>query len=287
MSPSLKIDPSRQVFESTLGISAPRNRMAGRRILVVGAGQQAIDDADPPVGNGRAISRILGREGAAVACLDISAAAARTVSDEIVADGGRAIPLIADITDIGAIDRSINEARHSLGGLDGLVLNAGITSVGLADLTPEHWDRVFAINVRAQVWFAKRALEIMEPGSAILLITSLAGFRPAARQPAYGTSKAAQMELAREIAMEGEGKGIRCNSLAVGVVDTPLGRLEGRRRANRSTRVPFGRQGTAWEVAQAALFLMSTEASYVNAQCLCVDGGLVFGIARDPEPRHP
>jgi NAD(P)-dependent dehydrogenase (short-subunit alcohol dehydrogenase family) len=259
--------------------------MEGRRVLVVGAGQQSIDDPDPPVGNGRAISRLLAREGAAVACLDMSPDAARQVSDEIIAEGGAAFPIVADVVDIAAIDRAIREAESGLGCLDGLVLSAGVTSVSLAELTPEHWDRVFAINLRAQVWFAKRALEIMAPGSSMLLVTSLAGFRPAARQPAYGTSKAGQMELAREIAMEGESRGIRCNSLAVGVVDTPLGRLEGRRRANRSTRVPFGRQGTAWEVAHAALFLMSNEASYVNAQCLCVDGGLVFGIARDMEQR--
>lgn len=255
--------------------------MEARRVLVVGAGQQTIDDPDPPVGNGRAISRLLGREGAAVACLDISAEAARSVAGEIAGEGGVAVPIVADIADITAIDAAIREADAKLGGLDGLVLSAGITSVTLAELTPEHWDRVFAINLRAQVWFAKRALAIMPPGASILLVTSLAGFRPAARQPAYGTSKAAQMELAREIAMEGESRGIRCNSLAVGVVDTPLGRLEGRKRANRSTRTPFGRQGTAWEVAHAALFLMSHEASYVNAHCLCVDGGLLFGIARD------
>jgi len=282
---ALSVDPGRQIFPATLGIGPPRGRMEGRRVLVVGAGQQIIEGPDPPVGNGRAISRLLGREGAAVACLDISSEAARGVSDEIVAEGGSAIPIIADIVDIAAIDRAIREAESGLGGLDGMVLSAGITSVTLAELTPDHWDRVFAINLRAQVWFAKRALEIMAPGSSILLVTSLAGFRPAARQPAYGTSKAAQMELAREIAMEGESRGIRCNSLAVGVVDTPLGRLEGRKRANRSSRVPFGRQGTAWEVAHAALFLMSHEASYVNAQCLCVDGGLLFGIARDIEPR--
>ncbi len=279
-----ELNPRRQIFEGTFGLNPPRGRMMGRRVLVVGAGQQFIDIPDPPIGNGRAISRMLGREGAAVACLDIVADAARAVSDEIVSEGGEAFPLVADIVDVTAIDRAITEARSRLGGLDGLVLNAGVTSVSLSQLTAEHWDRVFAINLRSQVWFAKRALEIMDPGSSILLVTSLAGFRPAARQPAYGTSKAAQMELAREIAMEGESQGIRCNSLAVGVVDTPLGRLEGRRRANRSTRVPFGRQGTAWEVAHAALFLMSNEASYVNAQCLCVDGGLVFGIASDIEP---
>lgn len=285
MPTALSVDPGRQIFPATLGIGPPRGRMEGRRVLVVGAGQQVIADPDPPVGNGRAISRLLGREGATVACLDISSDAARGVCDEIVAEGGVAIPVVADIADVAAIDRAIREAESGLGGLDGLVLSAGITSVTLAELTPDHWDRVFAINLRAQVWFAKRALEIMAPGSSILLVTSLAGFRPAARQPAYGTSKAAQMELAREIAMEGEGRGIRCNSLAVGVIDTPLGRLEGRKRPNRSTRVPFGRQGTAWEVAHAALFLMSHEASYVNAQCLCVDGGLLFGIARDIEPR--
>ena len=274
--PPTQIDPRRQMFPHALGLAPGLGRMRGRRVLVIGGGQRRITDAEPPVGNGR----VLGREGAKVAVLDSSHEAARSVCDEIVAESGVAVPVVADVTDVAGILPSVEEAAKALGGLDSIVLNVGITSIGLDKLTVEHWDELFAINVRSHMWYAKAALDILEPGSSILVISSLAGMRPGGHQPAYEISKAAQFQLTRTVALEGEPKGIRCNCLALGLIDSAMGRDEGKKRPDRARLVPFARQGTGWEVGYAALFFLSHESSYVNAQTLCVDGGHMFGVVR-------
>jgi NAD(P)-dependent dehydrogenase (short-subunit alcohol dehydrogenase family) len=111
-------------------------------------------------------------------------------------------------------------------------------------------------------------------------MSSLAAHRNTGRNPAYESSKAAQVALARAIAVAGEPKAIRCNAVCPGLMDTPMGRDASRRRPNRAMAVPFGRQGTGWEVAYASLFLISRESSYVNATSLLVDGGLAVGVSR-------
>ena len=128
--------------------------------------------------------------------------------------------------------------------------------------------------------FAQAALPLMADGGAVVLISSVAGLRNTSRNPAYEASKAAQVSLARAIAVAGEAKAVRCNAVLPGLIDTPMGRDATRRRPNRAAAVPFGRQGTGWEIAYASLFLMSHEASYVNGHALVVDGGLVHGIVR-------
>jgi len=111
-------------------------------------------------------------------------------------------------------------------------------------------------------------------------MSSLAALRNSSGNPAYETTKAAQVALARSIAMAGQKKGIRCNSVLPGLMDTPLGRAATARRPGRlGAPLPFGRQGTGWEVAYACLFLISHESSYVNAHALQVDGGPAAGIA--------
>jgi len=274
------IDPSKQMYDTALGRSPGLGRMRGRRVLVVGAGQREVADEHPPIGNGRAISRLLGREGAQLVCLDSSKAAAERVTREIEAEGGKAFSMVADVSNVSAITPIVERSAELLGGLDGLVLNVGIASATLTDITSDNWDQVFAVNVRSHMWFAKAALEIMEPGSSIILISSRAGMRPGSRMPAYEASKAAQYQLARTIALEGEPRAIRCNCVVVGPIDTPMGRDEARKRPNRASSVAFGRQGTAWEIAYPVMFLLSREASYINAQCLVVDGGQFYGVAR-------
>lgn len=275
-------DPSRSVHPETLGSAPKGQRLAGRRILVVGAGQRPSPQAEPPIGNGRAMAVLFAREGAHVACLDVVPEAAEATCKIIQAEGGRAVPLVADVIDPDAIARSLAEAEHALGGLDGMALNVGISPRQQMDaLTVPDWDRTFDVNVRSNMVFAQQALRVMAPGGAIVVISSLASQRAASRNPAYEASKAAQVALARSIARAGEPRGIRCNSLAPGLMDTPMGRDASRNRASRAAQVPFGRQGTGWEVAYAALFLISHEASYVNGHCLLVDGGLGGGIYRD------
>ena len=278
--PPTKVTPGQQMFEPALGSAPGLGRMKGRRILVVGGGQRKTVDEDMPMGNGRGISLVLGREGASVVVLDASAEAAKDVVEEITHDGGKARPLVFDVLNHAAIPGAVERAAKEFGGLDGLVLNVGKTSVPMQQVSVDEWDTVFAINVRSHMLFARAALEVMDEGSSIVVISSLAGLRPGSRQTAYEASKAAQLQLTRSIALEGEPRGIRCNCLVLGLSDTGMGRDEGRRRTDRAVSVPFGRQGTGWEVGYTALFFLSHEASYVNAQDIRVDGGHFYGILR-------
>ncbi|HRO59802.1 MAG TPA: SDR family oxidoreductase, partial [Burkholderiaceae bacterium] len=159
--------------------------------------------------------------------------------------------------------------------------NVGISKgVPLDRQSAADWDHEYAVNVRSHMLMSQSALPKMDPGGAIVLVSSLASQRATGRNPAYESSKAAQVSLARAIAAAGEPRGIRCNALLPGLMDTPMGRDASRRRPERAALVPFGRQGTGWEVAYAALFLISNEASYVNGHALLVDGGLGVGIYR-------
>lgn len=278
--PVREVNPTIQMFAEALGTAPGRNRMQGRHVLVVGAGQRAVEGAGDIAGNGRAISILAAREGAQVVCADINAESARETVAMITAEGGTAFALKADVAVPEEVGRMVAEAHKTMGRLDGLVLNVGISHARPLDkLTPDIWDREFAINLRSHMLACQEALRIMEPGSAIVLISSLASQRPNGRNPAYEGTKAAQLALARSVALAGQRQGIRCNAVAPGLIDTPLGRVATQNRPNRATVVPFGRQGTGWEVAYTTIFLISNEASYINAQSIFVDGGLGTGIA--------
>jgi NAD(P)-dependent dehydrogenase (short-subunit alcohol dehydrogenase family) len=248
----------------------------GRRVLVVGAGTRSIDDPDPPVGNGRAIAVVAGRAGAVVACADLDGEAARFTAALVEAEGATAHVLEGDVTDAATCTGLVEAAAAAMGGLDGLVLNVGIgAGMGMQGTTPEQWDAVFAVNVRSHFLLAAAALEVMPEGGAIVFISSIAGLTPGSRIPAYDASKAALTGLCRQVAAEGARKGIRANVVAPGLIDTPLGRLAtGGRPSRAKAPVPLGRQGTAWEVAEPVVFLLSDAASYITSQLLAVDGGL-------------
>lgn len=274
-------DPAASLHPESLGQGRPRGRLEGRRIVVVGAGQRQTVDDDPPIGNGRAIAMLFAREGAHVACVDNRLDAAEGSCAQIESEGGKSFAEVCDVSDAAAIAPSLRRCADKLGGLDGLALNVGISQgLQLPDMTVESWDRNFAVNVRSHMLFAQQALKLMSPGSAMVLTSSLASQRAAGFNPAYESSKAAQIALARAIARAGEPEGIRCNVIAPGYMDTPMGRDASRRRSDRAVTVPFGRQGTGWEVAYAALFLISNESSYVNAHTLFIDGGHLAGIVR-------
>jgi NAD(P)-dependent dehydrogenase (short-subunit alcohol dehydrogenase family) len=276
-----QIDPSASLHAEALGRAKSHGRLMGRRIIVVGAGQRTIVDEDPPIGNGRAMSVLFAREGAHVACIDVSKEAADGTVGQIISEGGKAFADIADVADISVIAPAVERCAKKLGGLDGLALNVGISSgLSLPKMTAEAWDKDFSVNVRSHMLFAQKALEVMSPGGAIVMMSSMASQRANGRNPAYESSKAAQIALGRAIARAGEDKGIRCNVIAPGFMDTPMGRDASRRRTDRAVTVPFGRQGTGWEVAYAALFLISNESSYVNAHTLFLDAGHMAGILR-------
>jgi NAD(P)-dependent dehydrogenase (short-subunit alcohol dehydrogenase family) len=225
-----------------MNAAATEPLLEGRKILVVGAGTQPSADPDAPMGNGRAISLLAAREGAEVACLDMDGSAARTTAEMVEGEGGRASVLVGDISDPSTASSCIVDASDALGGLDGLVLNVGIgRGFGLSRTTAGDWDAVFAVNVRAHFLAARAAIETFGPGSSIVFVSSVAGLRPGSGIPSYDASKAALLGLCRHVALEGSR-----------------------------------RQGTAAEVADSVIFLLSNRASYITGQTLVVDGGLTL-----------
>ncbi len=261
----------------SLGEAPGRGRLNRRRILVVGGGQQVVDATTDPVGNGRAMSLLFAREGAAVAVADRDREAATATAGLVTADGGVAHVIEADISREDDIVRMVGDAVDTLGGLDGLVLNVGIGvgGLGLGAVKSDEWDKVLGVNLRGPMLCCREALPRMAEGGSIVFISSIAGLVAGSRLPAYDASKAALGGLMRHVALEGSRKGVRANIVAPGLVDTPLGRRATQGRPGRGTAPQFfGRQATGWEIAYAALFFMSDEAVYVTGQTLAVDSGL-------------
>jgi len=258
------------------GTAPGRDRLVGRRILVVGAGQNDYGEADPPVGNGRAMAVLFAREGARVAVADRDRASAEATTARIEREGGAAFTIVADMSRPAEAQAMVADAAAMLGGLDGLVYNVGIAERhGLDGTSPDSWDLVLGVNLRGAMLVSRAALPILGDGGAIVFTSSIAGIKPGSRIPAYDASKAALGGLMRHVALEGAARGIRANIVAPGLMDTPIGRAASRGRPSRATTVvPLGRQGTGWETAYLALFLMSNESAYVTGQSFIVDGGL-------------
>ena len=231
------------------GAALGRGRLTGRRVLVVGAGTRPSPEPDPPPGNGRPISVLAAREGAAVACADRDAGAAEATAALVRAEhaehaegpgnGGQAAAVVlADVAAPDACAAVVADSAAALGGLDGLVLNVGIgLGRGMAGTSAAQWDQTFAVNTRAHFLVAAAALEALEPGSAIVFISSAASLRAATGIPAYDASKAALLGICRQVAREGMARGIRANLVVPSLVDTPLGREASSRNPNRTARL--------------------------------------------------
>jgi NAD(P)-dependent dehydrogenase (short-subunit alcohol dehydrogenase family) len=260
------------------GEAPGRGRLEGRRILVVGAGQEDHGLDDPPIGNGRAMSVLFAREGASLALADLNAEPAEATAELVRAEGASAEVIVADAADAEASAAMFESATKALGGLDGVVMNLGIgAGFAIAGTSAEEWDQVMAVNLRSHFLGCKHGLAAMaEGGGAIVLLGSIAS-REVMPFPAYAASKAALESLCRQAAVEGAPT-VRTNLLVPGLIDTSLGRLASQVSPLRDqVRIPAARQGTAWEVAYGGLFLISGESSYVTGQSLVVDGGLTVG----------
>jgi NAD(P)-dependent dehydrogenase (short-subunit alcohol dehydrogenase family) len=260
----------------TEGRAPGRERLTGRRILVVGAGTTPVEGYEGGVGNGRAIAILAAREGARVACGDRDEEAAAATVAAVADEHGEALAVVGDVTHPDACRKIVGDAERALGGLDGLVLNVGtLAPSGLAATDSKAWDRVFATNTRSHALIAAEALPLLARGGSIVFISSISGLVPGIRMPAYDSSKAAVLALARHTALEGSARGIRANAVLPGVVDTPFGFASAPRGGRDRGRIPLplGRRGTPWDVAHAVVFLLSGEAAYITAQSLVVDGG--------------
>ena len=163
------------LVQESRGEAPGRGRLEGRRILVVGGGQEDYGLDDPPIGNGRAMSILFAREGAAVAVADIKRDSAEATAQRVRAEGAAAAVVVADASDEAAVADMFARARETLGGLDGLVLNVGIgAGRGLRGTSVEDWDRVLAVNLRSHFLGCREALDALDDGGAVLLMGSVA-----------------------------------------------------------------------------------------------------------------
>lgn len=261
-------------------------RLQDRVAIVTGAGSSG-----PGWGNGKAAAVTFAREGAKVFAVDINPEAMNETRDIIRGEGGVCVTFRADVANSGEVEALVNTCIAEFGRIDVLHNNVGINRKGgAATLTEENWDLVIDTNLKGMFLTCRAALPIMERQGkgAIVNVSSITAIRYA-RRPyiAYATSKGGILAFTKTLAVEYAAKGIRANAILPGHIDTPMvhvnnpshpGGAEGFVE-ERNAWVPMGRMGTAWDVANAALFLASDEAAYITGAELIVDGGLTAATA--------
>ena len=258
--------------ESTVPERSPR--LEGKVAIVTGAGSSG-----PGVGNGRATATLFAREGAKVLLVDITEERAAETMEMIQAEGGVASTVQADVTKAADCERMVETCIDRYGRLDILDNNVGISRRGtVVEVSEEDWDHIMAVNVKTIVMASKFAIpRMMEVGGgSIINISSIAGLRAHSSTP-YTASKAAVIGLTISMAADHGPDGIRTNCIAPGLVYTPMvaPRMDDDLRQIRSSSAPLRTEGTAWDIGNAALFLASDEARWINGVVLPVDAGLV------------
>ena len=264
-------------------------RLAQKTAIVMGAGQGPGESE--AIGNGRATAIRFAQEGSKVLCVDRDLASAEETAQMIRAAGGEVHAFPCDVTNEQQIVAAIGDAKARWGRIDILHNNVGVSLAGgdavPEDITVEAFDRIVAINLRGTVLAVKHVLPIMraqQSGS----ITSISSAAAVENYPyvGYKTTKAAMLAFTQQVAIQNAKYGIRCNVILPGLMDTPMAvdtraRTQGRPRevvaAERDAKVPLrGKMGSAWDVANAALFLNSEEAGFITGVSLLVDGGRVL-----------
>ena len=244
-------------------------RFAGKVAVITGGNS----------GIGLATARSFASEGAKVAILGRDPTTLEAAVSEL---GDAAIGVVGDVQNLQDIDRFYETVKQDFGSIDFLFVNAGVAKMRpLEAVDEEHFDELFAVNVKGAFFTVQKALPLMNDGGAIVLNTSITNQTGNPTMSVYSASKAALRSLARTLAAELVERGIRVNAVSPGPIETPIyGRLDlppeaqEEMAASFAERVPLKRFGAAEEVANAVLFLSSPESSFVLGHELVVDGGM-------------
>jgi NAD(P)-dependent dehydrogenase (short-subunit alcohol dehydrogenase family) len=269
-------------------MTAGRARLDAKVAIIAGAGQSPGEG----IGNGRATALLFGREGATVLCADRDLKSAEETAALITRAGGTAAAFAADVTKDAQLKAMTDDALRRWGRVDILHYNVGVSLAGgdksPLEITEEAFDRVNAINLRGFIMAVKHMLPIMrqQQSGVILSISSVAALANNYATVAYKTTKMGMIAFTEQIAYHNAEFGVRANIILPGLMDTPMAvdtrsREWGQSRdevvAARDARVPLRRKmGTAWDVANAALFLASDEANFITGVSLPVDGGALL-----------
>ncbi len=241
--------------------------LSGQSALVTGASG----------GIGGAIARALHRQGATVAVAGRRTAALDALAAEL---GERAHALTGDLANPEAPDRLVREAEAAMGRVDILVNNAGITRDALAlRLKDEDWQTVVEVNLTAAFRMIRAALRgmVRRRHGRVIAIASVVGITGNPGQANYAATKAGLIGMAKSLAAETATRGITVNCIAPGLITTAMtDKLNEEQRTRIAATIPMGRFGAAEDVAAAAVFLASAEASYITGQTLHVNGGMAM-----------
>ncbi len=240
-------------------------------------------------GNGRATAVVMARQGATIFGTDLNPTAAEKTVATIRAEGGQAHAVRCDMTDSEDVKAAVDACMARHGRIDILVNNVGGSAPGdPVSMLEEVWHAQMDLNLKSVFLACKHVLPIMQSQGkgAIVNVASVAGVRdqPGRQYIAYAASKAGVIRMSKAIAIDNARKGIRCNTVVPGLMNTPLvterlasqigGNDAEKLIAERNARVPIGQMGDGWDVAHAVLFLASEEAKHITATEIIVDGGL-------------